>query len=202
MKAIKLRSRDLFEGLDGEIEQPRDRNVEVAQSDELNYLIQAFKEYLPEARGAVTGQLHSVAKRIIDRSIPARTITEFGIVLPGYCTGEYSFLQSMFFFPAAINRSNDLSHVLNFESFPVPPDFAGYGLAEGKSLAVYGDCGAYAGDSNEGAQVFNGDCGVQAGYGNRGTQIFNGEVKSFGAEIEGTIYHRDKLIVENGRLVE
>jgi len=217
----KLKAEDLFEGLGREEEQPNERRIEVVQSGELTSLIKLFEMYLPIAKGYTGPGSYRKAGRIIDQSFSSRSITEFGIVLPKYCTEWALVNSSMLFVSVAMNRSNDLSYVLDFQSFPIPLDFVGYGLAEGKSLKVFGDCGICAGGRNQGDQVFNGNCGNwagdsnqgiqefhgscrwRAGNYNKGTQRFNGEVGSFSRKLgKGNIYHKGRQIVKNGRKIK
>jgi len=202
--ATVVRAGDLFDNLNDESEQPKDRRIEIVQSGELANLIRLFKEYLPEARENMNvEETYLTTDRIINVSVPSRIITEFGVVLPGYCSESDLTRESMIFVSSAMNRSADLSHVLMLNSFPAPPDDVGYGLALGKSLEVYGDCGNFAGYGNKGNQVFRGNCRDFAGMNNDGAQRFIGEVRSFSCVSgTGTIYHRGKLIVENGRTVE
>ena len=209
---------DLFSSLNKEkykeIKKPK-----VEANKNLEDLIEEYKSFINQAINFEEAE--KLYSRLKINSVSSKDIGEFSLLLGGYQTLD-SFYLSGYFISKLINESVDKEfkvHTIYLESLMDCLGYkneknlkingnAGYGVGRNMKsgeIHVNGDAGNWVGQDMKSGEIHvKGNAGYGVGYNMNGGEIHvNGNYKSLSTEIRGgDIYHEDKLIVENGRIIK
>jgi len=219
MNALTLPMEDLLGSLGKEQEQEK-REFDVDQNPVLEEMCKGFEAVLPHT-SRVNHELYELCMKQITNSYRAKDIERFSVVLAQYQFDPWFDFGAGVFLSALVNQCPD-ENVTLFTKH-LKNDMQGIGYENDHTLVVQGNAGAYLGQCmTAGEIVVIGNVGLYVGASMQGGIIrvegdaekyvgcgmFDGVIQ-IGGQMEingehmkgGDIYHKDKLIVKDGKKV-
>jgi hypothetical protein len=208
----KLKAQDLFDSLDREKKQGKDRKIMIRPSRDLVNLIRPFAKALlrdPYPRN-FDDKLHEENYSRCEKSLPkeycSKDIEKFSLILIKYQKRKYFGYYAGLYLSLLINNcreNNIVIHTrydedlfrLGFEnkaSLVINGDAGdNLGMKNSGEIIVIGDAGDWLGDKNSGRIIVNGNAGHIIGSDMKGGEIIiNGDCKDgIGSLMQGGVIH-------------
>lgn len=199
---------DLFSGLDPESGGNDDRKFEVKKSSNLDEIIGQYIEMFRLIKSNnITKSLdiYKLCRKLVPRDCQKSEIADFSVSLQSLQSiSEYEDIKTGLYLSALINESRDNDFVVFIRH--LKRKIAQLGEYNTKNFRVYGDVGSYVGCTMlRGKIVVDGDAQFSPGFQMRGGEIdILGEIGYIhDQDIKyGKIYHKGKLIVKDGKVLE
>jgi formylmethanofuran dehydrogenase subunit C len=211
-----LKAEDLFDSLQPEEKEPKQRKIEIKKSERLEQIVKGFEEALKIDINKLPNFYqtyicpYNVISDFIQITPTSKEITEFSILLNDY-PDKITEYHSGLYLSALINKSDEQEILINIRHLEIPPHFIGF-KNNGKIIKIIGDLGDslgknmiagkiyaekaedYVGYSMQGGTIHVITAGNQIGYHMQGGTI---HVKNAGncvgdCMIGGTIHIEDK----------
>jgi len=200
---MRLRNEDLFDGLDSEERNNRDRDIEYSENPVLEEMVRGFEFVIKKDTYVVNNvipYIYKVSEDHLLEKYTSRDIEKFSVLLGDYQYKKYFNSRLGLYLSALINNSEEEDFKIHTGYLENPPDWLGY-KNNGKKIIVNGsvdDCVGFC--MQRGEIIVNGNVGRFAGICMlNGIIRLNGDHGEFTGISGGDIYHNGKLIVKDGR---